>query len=410
MKKYAPHLYYAGFFFILFFNHKHIDFVRFPFFLFILWKIFKKELSPRFLIDPVSLGIFSFAVTALISNWLNGIPQNEIVQVLNWLFPYYLGKYTLMPDKGIEPDYILFNLLGWAALFSCIGIAGHFLHLKTLLGVELFDPGQRYAFTISGTNRAGTYIGVTLILVFYFFIKNDFKFTHQLIFPAICFPMLVSSLFLIKERKGILTILCLYAAFLLIYKKYKLLLVAASILVLLWLAVPLSPRYQLKEMPQTKTILVSLNAWESAIDLFKQKPIFGHGYPSFKIAHRANYLANKNKFIFKDFAPVGIAHNLIFNALAETGLLGCIALNAIFFSAWRFFRYRNSDQLLFTLGVTMLFIYVTMQFSNFEHSAARTDMTFLILGLYQAREAALRAGSQAGATAARKGQGIGKTQ
>jgi O-antigen ligase len=200
----------------------------------------------------------------------------------------------------------------------------------------------------------------------------------------------------------------LYAFFLLIYKRHKLLLIAASILVLIWLAVPVSPRYQLKEMPQTKTILVSLNAWESAIGLFKQKPIFGHGYPSFKVAHRANFLANKNKFIFKEFAPVGIAHNLSFNALAETGLLGCIALNVIFFSAWRFFRYRNSDQLLFTLGVAMLFIYVTMQFSNFEHSAARTDMTFLILGLYWAREAALRAGFPAGAIATSEDRDIGK--
>ena len=211
------HLFIFGFFFILFFDHKHIDIIRFPFFAIIIWQLINKKLDFKFLCDPVFICIFSFAAAALISNFINQIPQKEIIKILNWLFPYYLGKYAIMEGKKIDFETILIYFLTCAVLFALIGIIGYLFNIQTLFGIKLFEAGHRYTFTISGTNRAGFCIGVTLIMGFYFFIKNKFKITRANIYPFFCYPIIFGALFLIKERKTIIMVSLAIIIFLLVY-------------------------------------------------------------------------------------------------------------------------------------------------------------------------------------------------
>ena len=373
----------------LFFCHKYIDTVRAPFILFILIQVVTGKLKPKFFIDPVFIGTVVFALSAVISNFLNNVPQNEIVKILNWLYPYGLGKYALINYDKKDADTILLILLGCAAIFSVIGLIGRLFHLQTFLGIDLFEMAgreARYAFTMSGTNRAGFCIGVTLVVSCFFFLKNGLNFTRKNIFVMICFPIVFNALFLIKERKTLLMVCMMIGIFLLLYKKYKITILMAVAAGLILTSFPLPQRYNLNEMMFNQGMQGRFNAWECAVGLFKEKPIFGHGYPSFKNASKLYYNENKEKFTFKEFANFGIAHNLNLNTLAETGILGFIAINTIFFSAWRFYRYHRKDPLVFVLGAAICFTYVTMQFGNFTHSATRTDLTFLILGLYVAAE------------------------
>lgn len=392
-KTYGTYAYFGVFFLILFFDHKHIDLVRAPFILFILVQAARGKLSLKFFVDPVFIGTALFAATAMISNFLNRVPQHEIVQILNWLFPYGLGKYAIMKSKEIDTEVILLLLLGCAAIFAGIGIVGYGLDLQTLFGIELFEwygKEARYAFTMSGTNRAGFCIGVALILNAYFFIKNGFRLTRKNVWVTICFPIVFAALFLIKERKTLLMVCAVLVVLLALYRKYKILIPMAIAAGIILAVCPLPQRYNVREMFVDEGMQGRFNAWECALGLFGESPVFGHGYPSFKKASAAYYERNKDRFRFKVFNHYGIAHNLNLNALAETGILGFIALNTIFFSAWRFFKYRHEAPLVFVFGAAILFIYVTMQFGNFVHSATRTDMAFLVMGIYAALEWKIR--------------------
>lgn len=386
LRIYGIHVYCFMFFFILFFKHGNIDTVRVPFFVFIIWQMLKKTLTPKFLIDPVSICIFSFILTAAVSNIVNGIPQNEIVGLLNWLFPYYLGKYVIMKYPEIKLDSILLYLLICATGFSIIGILGHLLGLETLFGKALFAAGHRYKFTISGTNRAGFYLGVTLVLCMYFFISQKASLEIRYLLPALCWLTVFSSLFLIKERKTILMVLMIVMTLLLVYKQYKVFLVIIVAMGLVLATVTIPARYYPGEMALNEGMRGRFNAWESAVGLFKEKPLFGHGYPSFREAYGRYNKENNARLRYREFTNYAMAHNLSLNALAETGILGFLALNTIFFSAWRFFRFRFSDRSLFILGSAICFIYITMQFGNFVHSATRTDIAFLVIGLYLSSE------------------------
>jgi O-antigen ligase len=391
-KVYGSHFYFFGFFFILFFGHKYVDIVRAPFILFILWQVATGKLSLKFFLDPIFISIVLFALTAMASNLVNNVPQIEIVQILNWLYPYGLGKYTVMNcGKRIEIENILLLLLGSAALFSVIGIIGFIFDIRTILGSELFvkyGSESRYVFTMSGTNRAGFCIGITLIVNCFFFIKNGFKFTTKNVFVMVSFPIVFAALFLIKERKTLLMVCMMIGILMLLYKKYKKFILIAAVAALVLTIFPLPQRYTLKEMVFNQGMQGRVTAWECALGLFKEKPLLGHGYPSFKEASAVHFKKNKETFRFKRFYNWGIAHNMNLNTLAETGILGFIFLNAIFISAWRFFKYKRDDPLVFVLGTVICFIYVTMQFGNFVHSGTRTTLAFLIFGLYIAMECA----------------------
>jgi O-antigen ligase len=399
------HLYFCGFFAILFFGHKYVDLVRAPFIIFMVWQVATGRLRLGFFVDPVFIGVACFALTAMTSNFLNSIPQMEIVQILNWLYPYGLGKYVFLKHLKMDPENILLLLLGCTAVFSSIGILAYLFGIQELFGVELFEwygKESRYAFTISGTNKAGFCIGLALVVNCYFFIKNGFEFTFKNVVVTICFLIIFSALFfLIKERKTLLMVCLLMGMFLLLYQKYKAFMLLTAVVVVIVVMFPMPQRYHLKEMMFNPGIQGRFNAWECAVGLFREKPVLGHGYPSFKQASAEYYHEHSEKFRFKTFSNYGIAHNLNLNALAETGIFGFFALNVIFSGVRRFYRYKKSAPLVFVLGVAICFIYITMQFGNFVHSATRTDITFLVFGMYAALEqrhrsaAAFQGGSQA---------------
>ena len=229
-------------------------------------------------------------------------------------------------------------------------------------------------------------IGVALIVNCYFFIKNGFRLDAKSVYLIVCFPIALVALFLMKERKTLLTVFAMIAIFMLLYRQYKalvLLVVAAGLIAAVF---PLPQRYTFKEMFFNKGMQGRMNAWESAVGLFREKPVLGHGYGSFKEASAAYHKENKASFKFKLHYNYGIAHNMNLNTLAETGILGFLFLNAVFFSAWRFALYREAAPLVFILGATIAFIYITMQFGNFVHQGTRTTLAFLIFGLYHAEE------------------------
>ncbi|NNG00672.1 MAG: O-antigen ligase family protein [Desulfobacteraceae bacterium] len=380
IRKYFLDAYVLVFFYILFFDHKHIDIVRAPFFIFLLWCIFKKHLHWRFLFDIITTSIWAFAVFAFSSNLVNGIDQKEIVRILNWLYPYLLAKYILM-YSDFSKERMLSYFLSFASCFSLAGIFGFLFQWDTLLGIALFE-GNRFVFTFSGINRAGFYLATAIIFNLYFFFKDRFVLQKGNLIYAVSLIIIACGLVLTHERKSLLMVGAVLLIFLFVCKRYwyiAAIFIASACIVSL---APIPDRYQPREMFLNDGMQGRYNAWEAAIGLFKEKPLLGHGYPSFENAYSNYYKKNEETFKFKVFNRYGIAHNLNLNVMAETGILGLIAMNVIFFSIWEFTAFRKKDKFVFVVGTAIVFIYITMQFGNFVHAPIRTDLAFFIFGLF----------------------------
>jgi O-antigen ligase len=379
-KPWGSYFFFFCFFWVLFFNHGKIDIVRIPFFVFILWQLYRKRIGVRFLFDPVTIGVFVFAAIAVASNLLNGLPLNKTIKIINWLFPYLLGKY-IIDSESADAEKVILILLTFSAVFSMVGISGYLFGFNEFFGVTLFKS-DRYIFTLRGINKAGFYLAVSLLLAGYFIIKKDFSVNKKNLVYYLYFLIIAGGLLLTKERKSIFLVGFFLISLVIVYKQYRMLLVILLVAGTLLLAISTSERFAFDRLGHDEALQGRYNAWESAIGLFKQKPLLGHGFTSFRKAYTQYFKENRETFTFKTFHGYPVAHNINLNALAETGILGCIALNSIFFAFRRFYTYRHAKPLAFIFGAVALFIYLSMQTGNFVHASTRTDLAFLIFGFY----------------------------
>ena len=225
-------------------------------------------------------------------------------------------------------------------------------------------------------------MAVSLLLSSYFIIKNDFSINRKTLIYYLFFIIIAGGLLLTKERKSILMLAVIMASLVIIYKQYRFLLVILLVAGIALLATSATKRFSFDRMIQDVSVHGRYNAWESAVGLFKEKPLLGHGFASFRQAYTRYFDENRESFTFKTFRAYPVAHNVNLNTLAETGIFGFIALNYIFFAFRRFFKYRHDQPLAFIFGAVVLFIYLTMQTGNFVHASTRTDLSFMIFGFY----------------------------
>lgn len=379
-KPWGIYFFFFCFFWILFFNHGKIDIVRIPFFAFLLWQLYRKRINVRFLFDPITISIVVFGAIAVASNLINNLPLDKTIRIVNWLFPYLLGKYVI-DSESADAENIIFIFLTFSAAFSIVGIAGYIFGFNEFLGVKLFKS-DRYIFTLRGINKAGFYLAVSGLLNSYFIIKNDFSINRKNWIYYLYFLIIIAGLMLTQERKSILVLGVILMSFVLVYKQYRIFFIVALVGSAIFLASAIPKRFAIDSLVYGDAAQGRYNAWEASIDLFKQKPFLGHGFTSFRKAYTEHFKKNKETFTFKTFHGYAVAHNINLNALAEMGLLGCITMNCLFFTAWRFFKYHRSSQMAFITGSVIVFTYVTMQTGNFIHSSTRTDLIFLIFGVY----------------------------
>jgi len=80
--------------------------------------------------------------------------------------------------------------------------------------------------------------------------------------------------------------------------------------------------------------LERINRWASAIEMGKQKPIFGFGPGTYMFEYAPYQLSGNFTSISTNFGDVGNAHSEYLGPLAETGLVGMLLFLALFFGVF----------------------------------------------------------------------------
>ena len=96
----------------------------------------------------------------------------------------------------------------------------------------------------------------------------------------------------------------------------------------------------------------------AAIEMFKEKPLTGHGYKSFRnICKKYDYINSKSVNNRCTTHP----HNYILQLLAETGIIGfllfCFFLISIFLRAIKYRSIQNKALFIFLIGVFLSFLF-----------------------------------------------------
>ena len=103
--------------------------------------------------------------------------------------------------------------------------------------------------------------------------------------------------------------------------------------------------------------LERLNRWNSAIELFKERPFFGWGPGTYAFVYAPYQDASDLTIISTNFGDGGNAHSEYLGPLSEQGLLGFFAIFAIVFA---FFYYSGIYYIKSTInynkGITLMII------------------------------------------------------
>ena len=104
-----------------------------------------------------------------------------------------------------------------------------------------------------------------------------------------------------------------------------------------------------------------LNRWQCAIEMFKEKPVFGWGPGTYQFQYAPYQLERMRTIISTNFGEVGNAHSEYLGPLAEQGFPGPIFFVllgvAILFSGFRiYYRAKNRDVKILALTISLGFI------------------------------------------------------
>lgn len=92
--------------------------------------------------------------------------------------------------------------------------------------------------------------------------------------------------------------------------------------------------------------------WEYAQDMFMEKPILGYGYGSFNA-----YSSDRGVILTESREWVSHAHNIYYQLLAETGIVGtCIFLAIALWGVWTFYKLYKIKNRMSIQDVMLLFV------------------------------------------------------
>jgi O-antigen ligase len=341
-----------------------------------------KKIKVSDIVDIITCSIAVFFIMAVTSNLNNDLPIANSNIIICWFFPYLLTKLLIRYNK-ICPERFAYMLCVSVLACAIIGVIGNIFSVDIFLGKKIFIL-DRFSFTFDGPNRAAFYLSSSILILSALAItKKKSLDLKNIITIHLPIGIMLFALILTAEKKSIYLLPFFIFIFIIISKKFKLLLVLITITACVLFSTQLPKRLYISYInDHPNTLFARLNAWDISYKLIEHKPITGHGFGSFSQKSKNYFENNKNKFSFRWYKPLYSAHNVNITILVEMGIIGLILLNAILLiPVYKTIKSTNENFFVFYIALTIIFIYIEIQFSTFTRSFPRTNYTFLLIGI-----------------------------
>jgi len=272
---------------------------------------------------------------------------------------------------GINMFFVPFNLrkkLFIVPIFIALWLA-MIIFTRFITNINGFFTGDNFfeMFAININIIAGFLLLIYPLL--YIYIKEeDFKTSKIYIFIAL---FILLAICITKSRSAIFLSFIATLFFLLEYKKniYIKILIATVITVLVSLIVYVSV---LKSA--TNSFSDRLIWWQTAYLIFKQNILFGCGFCNYSV-------------LFKTFRPELVvntlyAHNIIFQLLADTGIVGLSCFIWLIISFYKKIIYEiktNSDKIYFKAIAVSITLFLLLNLDDYSFFIPANMLTFFIL-------------------------------
>ena len=383
-------------FFFPFVGPKSLYFMALVEIIFFTWLFlitFDSRFRPRF--NKILGILIIFLIILIISATLGVDPSysfwSKFERMTGILMMLHLLAFFLVISSTFEEK-------DWRQIFAVS------IFVEVIVGVIALmskNPAMRGGGTIGNDSFLGTYLLFNLFLALYLIFKNAFK-----TYASICFSIMFLCLFLSGARAAKLSFfggMILFSfLWLIFYQKGKLRLVGIFLLIISIISVicfiffALQPgsfvRKGIIEKEVGETFGGRFVVWQKAWENFLARPLLGWGPENFEFAFTKNY----NPCMGTPGCGADIwydrAHNIIFDTLVTSGILGMLAYLGIFvltfYTLWKNYFRKKFD--FWTPGIfTVLLISYSVQNLTVFDMVSSYMMFFLILGFIARKEGVL---------------------
>lgn len=373
-------------FFFPFVGPKSLYFMALAEIIFLAWIfliIFYPKYRPRFNIILLNLILFIviailasiFGIDLTYSFWSKFERMTGILMMLH-LLAFFLIISSTFQKKEFFKIFLVSILVG--AILSLIAFFSK-------------EPSTRGGATIGNDSFLGTYLLFNLFLSIYLFFKTEGALK---LFSAVCFSIMALQIILSQARAarlsflgGLVLLFFLYLAFGSQKRNWQFL--GKILLILSFLTFSISYFLLFQENSFIQKIFIKyvgkarLVVWQNAWQSFLERPILGWGPENFEIIfpkkfHPCLFLSECGAEVWFDRA-----HNIIFDTLVSTGIIGflayCLIFLSLFYILWKNYFKQKID--FFTSGVfsALLAAYFVQNLTVFDMVSSYM-MFFLVLG------------------------------
>ena len=295
--------------------------------------------------------IFIFSCSYLVFSLLNTANFNEGLISINKVFSIVAVLLSaLIAFKKIKNPIVFL-----AEIF----IISLFIECSYLIIEFLFSDSS---FTGISSNRNISSSSIIIKFIFLIFLMNSSSSFFNKIFLKILEITAIVSIVLLQSRLGLFSLILIYILFFFIYKDRKKH-YAISLLIVFLSSISLSSsdgmkvidkNYNILNLKSDESLNQRLNFYSIAIELFDQKPIFGHGIGSWKYESLAYKKSEDNTVLIPYYT-----HNDFLQILVETGIIGLgiyfVILFYLFNNVMKLFK-RDKNMVIFIILFVLFFL------------------------------------------------------
>lgn len=357
---------------------------------------------------------FFFFLFILINSILNEQDYQLIIKSIGNFRYLLLSVAIFFVLENINEEQkkflIYFNII--LMIFICGDIIYQYFFYKNIFGFKpgmcndfvTFNDCSRFSGVFGDELIAGGYlsqVGMLFLFLFYFF---DFKKNNPILKKKnILFLGLFLVIIITGERNATLIFFLTIIILFFFEKKLLNILLLISLIVFIIFSLgtfskKIEQRYINPIKSLNKLSLPDLyenlidspwgHHYEAAIELFLEKPIFGHGPKSFRVVCEKTKIQKKLKE--KNFSYLACTthpHNYLLEFLSENGIIGGIFyLGFIFIIFYQIFKLRknNHPEKIITIALGSLILAIIFPFkpSGSFLSTYNASMLFYIIGFY----------------------------
>lgn len=286
----------------------------------------KKKINKNNLTKPILIFI-GVSLISLILNISHLSLMNFLISfsyLLRWVM--YAAIFFIVKEfdnkfKHKIPYLMLFS----GGVVVMAGYVQYFLYpsLKNLFYLGWDEHLYRMFSSFLDPNFAGSFFVLLFILVlglFYDFFRR--KLFKQVFVLGILETLVLFSIYLTYSRSAFIMLALSLSAFLFLIKKWKLIIFALIILLLIVFIVPKSFQTEGTNLLRTFSSEQRITSSQVALKIFQSSPVFGVGFNTYRYAQ--NRIGLNNEIWQTTHSGAGTDNSFLF-VLATTGIIGLVS-------------------------------------------------------------------------------------